>query len=158
MSNSHMSSDIWGHTFTHHLTSGTCGLTAGLYQRIHPLKILFIQEFKNLLKLARPKLQMTFYTKLPMFLPVLSETVCGLTWYHHGNDLPLLQPLHDWFTMNGLTTYSLKIELVDNYINLFDKKKELKETYQQQISKMERKDTSFHKLLSHLLPQRRGVF
>lgn len=45
--------------------------------------------------------------------------------------------------MNGLTTYSLKIELVDNYINLFDKKKELKETYQQQISKMERKDTSF---------------
>lgn len=60
--------------------------------------------------------------------------------------------------MNGLTTYSLKIELVDNYINLFDKKKELKETYQQQIGKMERKDTSFHKVLSHLLPQRRGVF
>lgn len=115
-SNSHMSSDIWGHTFysSPYITSGTCGLTAGLYQRIHPLKILFIQYFKNLIKLARPKLQMTFYTKLPMFLPVLSETVCGLTWYHHGNDLPLLQPLHDWFTMNGLTTYSLKIELVDN--------------------------------------------
>lgn len=84
-----------GIRFTHHLTSGTCGLTAGLYQRIHPLKILFIQEFKNLLKLARPKLQMTFYTKLPLYVPVLSETVCGLTWYHHGNDLPLLQPLHD---------------------------------------------------------------
>lgn len=153
-----MSSDIWGHTFYSSPYIRYLWTRSWALSKDTPPQNSFHSRVKNLLKLARPNLQMTFYTKLPMFLPVLSETVCGLTWYHHGNDLPLLQPLHDWFTTNGLTTYSLKIELVDNYINLFDKNKELKETYQQQISKMERKDTSFHKLLSHLLPQRRGLF
>lgn len=100
MSNSHMSSDIWGHTFYSSPYIRTCGLAAGLYQRIHPLKILFIQEFKNLLKLARPKLQMTFYTKLPMYLPV-PEWDC--MWAN-------MVPPWKWFTIASTTTWLIYYE------------------------------------------------